>query len=65
MGMRNVQWEMVGEGCLSLKIQQKREQMHKTAKDYGLNSNKTLSISQELDELINNYFRKKLSDIKI
>jgi hypothetical protein len=38
-------------------IQRKREKMLNIADDFGLNSMKTLTISQELDELINDYLK--------
>nr|WP_174498034.1 aspartyl-phosphate phosphatase Spo0E family protein [Salirhabdus euzebyi] len=46
-----------------LEIQKKREKMHYTADHYGLESSQTLSVSQELDKLINVYLKQKLERV--
>lgn len=36
-------------------IESKRKEMIKAAKEYGLNSDKTIQCSQELDHMLNQY----------
>ncbi|WP_102027524.1 aspartyl-phosphate phosphatase Spo0E family protein [Salirhabdus sp. Marseille-P4669] len=62
--MRENGMERIESRTLYAKIQQKREKMHEIADDFGLDSVKTLTISQELDELINNYLRTKIQGVK-
>lgn len=41
---------------LKLKIEIKREEMYKKAEDLGFTHPQVVKCSQELDELLNNYF---------
>lgn len=47
-----------------LKIEGKRNDMLNAAIIYGLNSEKTIKLSQELDDLLNTYYNspKRISD---
>lgn len=44
------------EKILKLKIEIKREDMYKKAKDLGFTHPQVINCSQELDELLNKYF---------
>ncbi|GAA0494297.1 aspartyl-phosphate phosphatase Spo0E family protein [Virgibacillus sp. MSP4-1] len=43
-------------------ILEKREKMHEVADDHGISSIKTLTVSQELDHLLNQYIKSKLRE---
>lgn len=45
-------------------IEQKRNELFNTAKRYGLSSEKTIQISQELDQLLNTYYESFMSFLK-
>ncbi|MRG85591.1 aspartyl-phosphate phosphatase Spo0E family protein [Salinibacillus xinjiangensis] len=60
--MRKLTTEDMRNEYLYEAIVEKREEMHDMADDFGIESAKTLSVSQELDNLINLYIRDKLEE---
>ncbi|SET92892.1 Spo0E like sporulation regulatory protein [Salinibacillus kushneri] len=46
-------------------ILEKREKMLEIADDHGISSKKTLTVSQELDKLLNRYIKSKLKEKKV
>jgi hypothetical protein len=56
--MRKDSMEKLEDALLFTRIQQKRKKMLEVAGNFGLNSNQTLTASQELDELINVYVKR-------
>ena len=48
------------EEHLGLKIREKRQEMLDRALEYGIESDETLSVSQELDILINKSLKKQV-----
>jgi hypothetical protein len=56
--MRKDSMEKLEDALLFTRIQQKRRKMLEVAGNFGLNSNQTLTASQELDELINVYVKR-------
>ncbi|MBO8155467.1 MAG: aspartyl-phosphate phosphatase Spo0E family protein [Bacillaceae bacterium] len=53
-----------GIRTLKEKISKKQEEMYKTADEFGIRSKNTLTISQELDYLINMYLKTKIEEAK-
>jgi len=44
---------------IARKIEKMRKKLHKSIEKNGVDSRKTIKISQKLDEIINEYFKEK------